>query len=180
MPQPKRYDVLDGMRGVAAICVMVMHASGALGNSIIAVDLFFILSGFVIAHSYGGRVDMGLGKFMRRRLIRPYPMFLLGMALGWLSLAVAHHLGTTSISGREIAASVLTNALYLPYVAQQAIVPNLPIFPANPPAWSLFFELVANLFFLPLMKPGVSMQAPTIGADSKGNLARGAGHPGIA
>jgi peptidoglycan/LPS O-acetylase OafA/YrhL len=60
-----RFEVLDGMRGVAALVVMVYHfthfvPSDPLGNATLSVDVFFALSGFVIAHSYGERLRQGM------------------------------------------------------------------------------------------------------------------------
>ena len=73
---------LDAMRGVAAICVMLYHyspflsASKVLPSAYLAVDMFFLLSGFIIAHAYRARLlaGMSLGKFAVVRIIRLYPL----------------------------------------------------------------------------------------------------------
>ena len=77
------YATLDGIRGIAAALVAMRHA-GALfpgwdfPNSGLAVDLFFVISGFVVASAYDRRLADGLtlGAFMRIRLIRLYPLYL--------------------------------------------------------------------------------------------------------
>jgi hypothetical protein len=83
----KRYDVLDGLRGVAAISVMLTHFSQNTPHSLfkhadLAVDLFFMLSGFVLMHSYRNKLLLGLSarEYIRKRIIRLYPMFAISMA----------------------------------------------------------------------------------------------------
>ena len=71
-PRHSRYDALDGLRGIAAIAVMLLHISqGAIfKNAYVAVDLFFMLSGFVIAHSYRARLIGGMtaSEYIKRRV----------------------------------------------------------------------------------------------------------------
>src|SRR5450631_2878452 len=85
----RHFPALDGIRGVAAICVMLMHFTLAqettlFASAMAAVDLFFCLSGFVIAHSYGAKLDagMGFGAFFTLRIVRLYPLYALGSLLG--------------------------------------------------------------------------------------------------
>ena len=87
----QHYAGLDGIRGLAAGAVMLMHLIGifrpGLGpqiNASVAVDLFFMLSGFVLVRAYERKLKAGLtaGQFMEMRLIRLYPMFILGAAIG--------------------------------------------------------------------------------------------------
>ena len=86
------------MRGMAAIAILIYHAEKYLGmqllpNAYLAVDLFFLLSGFVIAHNYDGKFTggMSLTNFMVQRLIRLYPCFLLAFAPRLHSDGRAHH-----------------------------------------------------------------------------------------
>lgn len=83
------YEILDGLRGVAAIMVIIFHLfeTHSLGNHLIqiinhgylAVDFFFMLSGFVIGYAYDDRWDkMTLGTFFKRRIIRLHPMVIMG------------------------------------------------------------------------------------------------------
>ena len=134
------FEVLDGLRGVAAIAVMLFHsydAQGLFHNAGLAVDLFFLLSGFVIAYSNDDRLQRGMpvGEFLLRRLIRLYPMILLG-GLAGIALAIVQY---------------ETNAAYL-YSFRQIVMYGcltllLLFYGFNLPLWSLFFELVANIFY---------------------------------
>ena len=99
------YDLLDGLRGVAAILVLFYHifegfafaeATNGVGSGIIttlnhahiAVDFFFILSGFVISYAYDNRwQQMSMGQFFKRRLIRLHPMLVMGAVLGFAAFA---------------------------------------------------------------------------------------------
>ena len=83
---------LDGMRGVAALFVVLLHSTpywgfAPLQRSYLAVDLFFALSGFVIAHAYERRFEnlsMNAWSFTVTRVIRLYPMYVIGIILGSL------------------------------------------------------------------------------------------------
>lgn len=156
---PTRFVTLDAMRGIAALAVMVHHftihsSSSLLPGAGVAVDLFFCLSGFVIAHSYLERLQgsMSIGEFLARRLVRLYPMFLCGLALGSVALLAKVAAGQTSLGFAQAGTAIVANALYLPYWADFHVqigvdkVPS-PAFPTNDPAWSLFFELGANIVF---------------------------------
>ena len=83
------FHTLNGMRGVSALAVVLFHAEALAGTQMapggyLAVDLFFVLSGLVIAHAYEGWLLQTLTPiaFMRHRLIRFYPLYLLGLVLG--------------------------------------------------------------------------------------------------
>ena len=149
------------MRGIAAIWVMIGHASlysahTILPDSYIAVDLFFILSGFVLAYSYGGK-GLSLGALMARRFIRLYPMFLAGLILGLIVLLIGIRHGLSTLTTKAAIAGTILNAFYVPFLNQgqyyYAPGQSLPgeIFAADSPYWSLSFEIVVNLFFLNLV-----------------------------
>src|SRR5271170_4072872 len=83
------YQILDGLRGVASVLVIIFHVLETFtgGNRFIqiinhgylAVDFFFLLSGFVVAYAYDDRWGkMTLGDFFKRRLIRLHPMVIMG------------------------------------------------------------------------------------------------------
>lgn len=137
---------LDGLRGVAALAILVFHRRWLipgghwvhLEHAPLAVDLFFMLSGFVIAHAYERKLreGMSLAEFVRVRTVRLYPLLLLGGVLGLLSAAIAH----LPVSAFGAAAF---SALAIP--APAALAPE-PFF-INGPVWSLFFELVVNLAY---------------------------------
>ena len=145
-----RYRTLDMLRGVAAVIVVLFHEAEPhmyrLGGwyprfSFLAVDLFFCLSGFVLAGNYDRRFagDLTVVGFMRRRVRRLAPLYLIGWALGCLTLLIPGVRGDTRAS--PVAATLTLNLFLLPGTS--------PIlFPLNPPGWSLFQELwVANLLY---------------------------------
>jgi peptidoglycan/LPS O-acetylase OafA/YrhL len=82
------FKMLDGMRGVAAMGVVLYHLSQMLSLHLfragyLAVDIFFCLSGFVIAHAYERRLLGGLSplRFAAIRFARFFPLIALG--IGW-------------------------------------------------------------------------------------------------
>ncbi|WP_445191861.1 acyltransferase family protein [Sphingomonas sp. Tas61C01] len=146
------FDTLNGLRGVAAIAVTTMHLSnyfGVLRPAIvsIAVDFFFVLSGFVIAFAYERQMLEGLTakRFILARVIRLYPLYLLGLILGALAMWTYQRPPTEA----NFFATLGFNLAMLPFVAFDPT--NVDLFPLNFPAWSLFFELVANLGYALLM-----------------------------
>jgi peptidoglycan/LPS O-acetylase OafA/YrhL len=145
----RTYATLDAMRGVAAVMVVMRHATPYFGpglqhtESYLAVDLFFGLSGFVLAHAYSERLSAGMGvmRFMAVRVARLHPLYLLGLALGGLVEMIALKSGHPALTLREIATAGALGALMLPSPPMGRLV---EIFPLNSPSWSLFFEFVAN------------------------------------
>lgn len=163
------YDLLDGLRGVAAILVLFYHifegfafaeATNGVGSGIIttlnhahiAVDFFFILSGFVISYAYDNRWgQMSMGQFFKRRLIRLHPMLVMGAVIGFAAFAFVGFErwdGTMAPTGWVMMALLLT-------IFMIPAVPGLPyevrgngeMFPLNGPAWSLFFEYIGNILY---------------------------------
>lgn len=150
MVDQKRFAPLDGLRGLAAIAVTIYHVSEhrIFSSAWIAVDLFFVLSGFVICHSYEKRLDHGLRflDFWRMRMRRLAPLYYIGLALGVISALIR---GTPD-SGTSIFSQFLKAALFLPEIDSIESVTQggqVTAFPLNGPAWSLFFELLANIAF---------------------------------
>ena len=135
------FPTLDGIRGIAAILVAMRHIpyfdSFTFPKSYLAVDLFFILSGVVLANAYERRLRDGMSPatFSVLRVIRIYPLYFLGSAIG---LAYWWHSGTMPPAVPVVLAFAL---LMLPNVTIQQP------FPLNTPAWSLFSEMAANVVF---------------------------------
>jgi peptidoglycan/LPS O-acetylase OafA/YrhL len=135
MPQGRRpnIDSLDGLRGLAALGVLILHLLGRFGLAgwpnrfYLAVPLFFVISGYVIARSYEDRLreGMSLSTFARIRAIRLYPMLLASCLIAALSMPLW---------------SVAMAALMIP-----SLMGTLELFPANGPIWSLFIEIWGNL-----------------------------------
>jgi peptidoglycan/LPS O-acetylase OafA/YrhL len=147
-----RYYCLDMMRGVAAILVVVYHLGMAktqlAPSGIAAVDFFFILSGFVVDRAYAGKLREGMkfGEFMLLRLIRLYPLFLVGILIGLCRGSGAAALsapGARPMS--EILGSLGFNLLMLPSPFSNEL------FQLNAPGWSLFLELLINALFAVLL-----------------------------
>ncbi|MCW3848443.1 acyltransferase [Sphingomonas sp. LB-2] len=145
----ERFLALDGLRGVAALAVLLFHLQGtmrigwAFAHGYLAVDFFFMLSGFVIAHAYEARLRApgGLGPFLRDRVIRLHPLLVLSLIPpGAMLLA-------SMIAGEPpYAHPLLTLAVaFLPFPAFWIAPPYK--FPLNSASWSLFWELVVNLAF---------------------------------
>ena len=94
-----RYELLDGLRGVAAVLVIWYHffegfatspTDQMMNHGYLAVDFFFVLSGFVIGYAYDDRWRRGMtaGRFMLRRVIRLHPMVILAVLLGAVSYLI--------------------------------------------------------------------------------------------
>lgn len=152
----KIYDTLDAIRGIGAVAIVTYHASGLIGPGLLfesadlAVDLFFILSGFVIALAYDERLRHGLTvpAFLELRLVRLYPLYLLGLALG-LGTALASLAAGETLWTPGLLAGAALRALF--YVPDPLPPVSVPIFPLNGPAWSLYFEVVINFVYVILL-----------------------------
>lgn len=150
-----RYRLLDEMRGVAALAVLVFHIGTRGGgplilpNGFLAVDFFFMLSGFVIAEAYEARLAKGLSfaDFALRRLVRMAPVAMLGALAGGAYL-VARAFAAPGRSDPliEVIGANLLNLLILPKLWHGRAT-GWEMFPANGPLWSLFFEIAVNLFW---------------------------------
>lgn len=149
--QARRYETLNGLRGVAALVVALGHAPEAVSrfvpSSYLAVDLFFILSGFVLAHSYDTRLPlMGGGEFVWRRVVRLWPFYIAGLGLGAAAQLVALAGGQPDAwSPKHIGALLVAGLLLVPL--RDPAGADQPLFALNSPSWSLFFELAANVAF---------------------------------
>ena len=158
------YAILDGLRGVAALMVVIYHifegyafAGGgiieSLNHGYLAVDFFFILSGFVVGYAYDDRLgkSMKTKDFLKRRLIRLHPMVIIGALLGASTFCIQ---GSTQWDGTEITTSIvmlsmLCAMLFIPAIpgCNYEVRGNGEIFPLNGPSWSLFFEYIGNIFY---------------------------------
>jgi peptidoglycan/LPS O-acetylase OafA/YrhL len=148
------FDALNGMRGVAALAVAFMHIQWFL-NGIhpvivsVAVDFFFVLSGFVIAHAYEEDLRQGYRRrhFMLARFIRLYPLFLVGLVLGAMSKWLYEYPEDPMTFWGNVGFNLFMLPYPFPYPGEYD-----NSFPLNFPAWSLFYELVAYSLFAVLIR----------------------------
>lgn len=152
------YDILDGLRGVAALIVIVYHVFecfdwSPVPHGYLAVDFFFVLSGFVIGYAYDNRwgKDLDLKGFFRRRLIRLHPMVVMGALMGAICFIVQ---GSTRWDGTAVSMStvmlcMLLGMFMIPLSPHSSIDVrgNGEMFPLNGPNWSLFFEYIGNIMY---------------------------------
>jgi peptidoglycan/LPS O-acetylase OafA/YrhL len=138
------------LRGVAAVGVLLFHCSIIAGPMIaargyLAVDFFFMLSGFVISHAYRDRLrDRGAAwRFLRQRAVRLGPIVVAGVVLGAVAQLVCLTLEPGGLSAIDIAGGALFNLALLPK-PPALFGPSPSLFPGNWSLWSLFFEVIAN------------------------------------
>ncbi|BAU55724.1 acyltransferase family protein [Mucilaginibacter gotjawali] len=150
------FEILDGLRGVAAISVVCFHfmeivysdySKNFIGHGFLAVDFFFCLSGFVIGYAYDDRIGkMGVVEFFKLRLIRLHPLVLSGSVLGLLAFLFDPFGGHPGLySAGKIVLIFLCSILMIPFGGMADRGFNL--FGINPPAWSLFWEYAANIIY---------------------------------
>lgn len=148
---------LDALRGIAALTVIIFHTNDLFGTPLfehayLAVDFFFMLSGFVLSYAYQQRLDDGYSffTFMKARLIRLYPLYLVGLLAGFVySLITFLHAGTAGIS--KLLFLLSTGLLLLP-APRPADYPGIAAFPYNAFSWSMFYELLANVLHAALLR----------------------------
>ena len=170
------YDILDGLRGVAALVVIAYHVFECfdwtpLPHGYLAVDFFFVLSGFVIGYAYDDRWQKGLsiGGFFRRRLIRLHPMVVLGALIGMVCFLMQGSMtwNGNHIPFRLVIVALLFNMCMLPMSvgARADVRGNGELFPLNGPHWSLFFEYVGNVLYALLLRrlPDKALAAVSVG-----------------
>ncbi|MDX3930186.1 MAG: acyltransferase [Shinella sp.] len=146
------FNTLNAMRGVAAIGVMLFHGDSLLGTQFcprgyLAVDLFFVLSGFVIGYAYDPRLAAGLEwkAFARIRLVRFYPLYLLGLSIGVVrELALIVTGNSYALGASGLILSLAAALLFLPMPLAQR---DHALFSLNIPSWSLMYELIANIAY---------------------------------
>jgi peptidoglycan/LPS O-acetylase OafA/YrhL len=153
----EHFEVLDGLRGSAAMLVVLFHIQGItvswegvkviLHHAPLAVDFFFALSGFVIGYAYDDRWGrMTAGHFLTLRLIRLHPLVILGVLLGFASYLLDPLAGTAqAVPLQKVLVALMLGLLLLP-------APSLPnrwsdTHPLNGPCWSLLQEYIGNVAY---------------------------------
>lgn len=157
----QRYEILDGLRGVAALIVVAFHllepyASGdptqqIINHGYLAVDFFFVLSGFVIGYAYDDRWDrMSLKDFFKRRLVRLHPMVIMGSLIG----AALFYFGAGEVFPTiaqtpwwMVVFTMLLGFTMLPSLPSMDIRGWGETNPLNGPSWTLMWEYLANILY---------------------------------
>ena len=154
------YPVLDGLRGVAAVMVVAFHIFEAhatnhldqvMNHGYLAVDFFFLLSGFVIGYAYDDRWGkMTVGGFFMRRLVRLQPMVIMGMIIGACCFYFQDSgLWPTihEVPVWKMLIVMLIGFTLIPVPPSMDIRGWNEMHPLNGPGWSLFFEYIANILY---------------------------------
>lgn len=154
------YPILDGLRGVAAVMVVAFHIfesnatsrfDQVINHGYLAVDFFFVLSGFVMGYAYDDRWGkMSIGSFFKRRLIRLQPMVIMGMIIGAICFYFQQSglwPGIHAVPVWKMLLIMLIGFTMLPVPTSMDIRGWQEMYPLNGPAWSLFFEYLANIFY---------------------------------
>ena len=157
------YEILDGLRGVAALLVVLFHvfeihshgdhSKQIINHGYLAVDFFFLLSGCVLGYAYDDRGGkMTLKDFFKRRIIRLQPMIIIGSIIGALlfyfqdSPALGWG-GINEVPVWKMLLVMLIGFTLIPVGKGLDIRGWNEMHPLNGPAWSLFFEYIANIVY---------------------------------
>lgn len=164
------YQVLDGLRGVAAIIVLCFHIFEAFASShldqrinhgYLAVDFFFILSGFVIGYAYDDRwKTTSTTNFIKRRIIRLHPMVVMGAIIGAILFyfQVCTVWDVSKVTITALFGATILNALLIPAIPGQEVRGLGEMFPLNGPSWSLFFEYIGNILYALIIRKFSTLQ----------------------
>lgn len=149
------YAALDGLRGFAALSVVFfhlghwMHMPSLATNSDLAVDFFFCLSGFVLPLAYEERLrtDLSPLQFLRLRLIRLMPLTILATVVSALYVLFRSHTNGSPLSYGELLVATLLGIANIPFLTASSAIGGPQVFPLNGPQYSLFLEIVVNVFW---------------------------------
>ncbi|MDE7119119.1 MAG: acyltransferase [Muribaculaceae bacterium] len=168
LPQPAakpRFEILDGLRGVAALTVVIFHIFEAyspgpvyqiVNHGYLAVDFFFALSGFVIGYAYDSRwTSMSIGTFFTRRLVRLQPMVVMGSLIGALlfyfaASPICPAVEQTSLKG--LAILFMLSIFLLPSPSSLDGKGWGESYSLNGPMWSLMYEYIANILYATVVR----------------------------
>ena len=155
-----RYEILDGLRGVAAVLVVLFHlletysngqATQIINHGYLAVDFFFVLSGFVIGYAYDDRWDkMTTWGFFKRRLVRLQPMVVMGTVVGACFYLFGQGDGFPligNVAGWKVLLAFVMGCLMIPCGAGMDIRGWGEMNSFNGPNWSLTWEYVGNILY---------------------------------
>jgi len=154
------YQILDGLRGVAAILVVAFHIfephstshlDQIINHGYLAVDFFYVLSGFVIGYAYDDRWGkLTIGGFFKRRLVRLQPMVVMGMVIGAVFFYFQDSAMWPAIHTIPVCKMLLIMLIgftLIPVPISMDIRGWQEMHPLDGPGWSLFFEYIANILY---------------------------------
>jgi peptidoglycan/LPS O-acetylase OafA/YrhL len=154
------FPILDGLRGVAAVMVVAFHIFEAnapnrfeqiINHGYLAVDFFFLLSGFVIGYAYDDRWNkMTAGDFYKRRLVRLQPMVVMGMVVGAVCFYFQDSTiwpGISEVPVWKMLLVMLVGCTLIPLPPSMDIRGWNEMHPLDGPGWSLFFEYIGNFLY---------------------------------
>lgn len=154
------FPILDGLRGVAALMVVAFHICEAhatsyldqiINHGYLAVDFFFLLSGFVIGYAYDDRWNkLTTGGFIKRRLVRLQPMVIMGMIIGAVCFYFQESAMWPMIKDVPVWKMLMTMVIgftIIPVPPAMDIRGWNEMHPLDGPAWTLFFEYIVNLLY---------------------------------
>ena len=160
LPSKPRYEILDGLRGVAAAIVLLYHhfevnglglTTSPINHGYLAVDFFFILSGYVVGYAYDDRWNrMSTWTFFKRRLVRLHPMIVLSTLVGLLFFyfgtgGMFPLVGETPVGKLLVVA--LLGLLMIPVPVSMDVRGWAEVSPINGSGWTLYFEYFANIIY---------------------------------
>ena len=160
-----RFEILDGLRGVAALMVIAYHicevymtsyADAYVNHGYLAVDFFFALSGFVIGYAYDDRwTKMSTWGFFKRRLIRLHPMVIFGVIVGVVCFYFQDCVDFPLIHSTQawqLLIVMLINMLMLPLPPCMDIRGTAEVSALNGPTWTLMYEYIANILYALILR----------------------------
>lgn len=160
MTSKPRYEILDGLRGVASVWVVLFHlletyskgpSFQLINHGYLAVDFFFVLSGFVIGYAYDDRWNkMTVWGFFKRRLVRLQPMVIMGTVIGFCLYFFGQGEGFPligNVEGWKVALAFVMGCLMIPCGTKMDIRGWGEMNSFNGPNWSLTWEYVANILY---------------------------------
>lgn len=182
LPSRPRYEILDGLRGVAALLMICFHSfemykpmlggTQIIDHGYLVVDFFFILSGFVIGYAYDERMASGklsTSDFFKRRLIRLHPMVVAGTLIGACYFFFAESdkfplIGTCE--GWKFALCLLMGLLMIPCGTGLDIRGWQEFNSFNGPNWSLTFEYIGNILYALVLRhlPNIVLAVLCVGS----------------
>lgn len=149
-----KFHTLDALRGISAIIVVILHAPLLFKwrphHGWLAVDMFFMLSGFVLSHAYQQRLDRqdapwSTWAFLMGRIIRLAPLFVLSLIFSFAVTVTINplHYQNPAFSSPFWLSALLANLFLIPVHSAHHL--GIGIYPFNSVYWSLFLEIVANV-----------------------------------